>query len=187
MWRREKEQCKKYCSFFWRSLQSCGTRELRRKCIFTHFCTHDSDFGLEELTLHRFSSWRREVLCVGPFLKEHNLIQALTGWEQFFMCIYIYGFGFFYIKFLTWFGDSKIYNSNFSPVHSSCNTEVTCKIVLLHSVNMCVFPVSLVCKQTAQTCYFGLFLVSLFCLILNSERNSSPTVQGAFLSVAWNI
>lgn len=34
--------------------------------------------------MHWFSSWRK-VLCFGPFLKEHNLIQALPGWEQFYI------------------------------------------------------------------------------------------------------
>lgn len=179
----ERNSSAKNTVFFWRSLQSCGTTELRRKCTFTHFCTQDSDFGLEELTVDWFSSWRKEVLCVGPFLKGHILIQALSGWEQF----YIYGFGFFYSKILSWSGNSKICNSNFSPVHSSCNTEVTCKIALLHSVNICVFPVSLVCKHGVQIRYFGIFLASLLYLILNSERNALPVVQEAFRSVACNI
>lgn len=186
---REKQQCKKYC-FFWRSLQSCGYRI--KKELHLHPFLYSGQWlwvgRTDTKKMHWVSSWRKEVLCVGPFLKEHNLIQALPGWEQFdYIYVFLVVFFFFYVKFLTWFGEHKICNSNFSPVHSSCNTEVTCKIALLHSVNMCVFPVSLVCKQSAQIRYFWILLVSLFCLILNSEHNSLSIVQEAFLSVACNI
>lgn len=43
--------------------------------------------------MHWFSSWRKKVLCVGPFLKEHNLSQALPGWEQRYIHV-VWGFFF---------------------------------------------------------------------------------------------
>lgn len=89
---REKQQCKKYCSFFWRSLQSCGTMELRRNCIFTYFCTQDSDFGLEELTLRK---------CTGLAPGEKRFFVLVPFWKSttwFKLCLA--GSNFIYIWFV---------------------------------------------------------------------------------------
>lgn len=175
---------------FSEEVYSLVVTELRRNCIFTHFCTQDSDFGLEELTLRKctgLAPGEKRFCVLVPFWKSTTWFKLCLAGSNLIIYMFFWCFFFFYVKFLTWFGEHKICNSNFSPVHSSCNTEVTCKIALLHSVNMCVFPVSLVCKQSAQIRYFWILLVSLFCLILNSEHNSLSIVQEAFLSVACNI
>lgn len=154
MWRREEEQCKKILFFFIKKFTVLWYYRTKKELHLHPFLYSGQWLWVgrtDTKKMHWFSSWRKEVLCVGPFLKEHNLIQALPGWEQCYIHV-VWGF-FFYIKFLTWFRECKICNSNFSPVHSSCNTEVTCKIALLHSVNMCVFSGSLVCKQSAQIRY----------------------------------
>lgn len=100
--RREKQQCKKYC-FFWRSLQSCGTTELRRNCIFTHFCTQDSDFGLEELTLRKctgLAPGEKRFCVLVPFWKSTTWFKLCLAGSNLIIYMFFWCFFFFLCQVL---------------------------------------------------------------------------------------